>query len=88
MPDMQLQNSNKTAARYRVKEIPSLLSQVQTRNLNQCKRTNHHNSQRARRTDAEPITRILEMRLSALLFLFLEVLLCWLLIAFSLITYG
>ena len=46
----------------------SALPEVQAGNLNQCKTTKYVSYQRARRKDAEPITRRYKMRLSALYF--------------------
>ena len=42
---------------------------MQERKSNQCKESNSNHCKRARRKDAEPITRRFEMRLSALSFL-------------------
>ena len=56
LPLLRKQNKIANTGRYRIKEFSALLPEVQARNLNQCKTTKHYSYQRARRTDAEPIT--------------------------------
>jgi|GEM_PF-1972652 hypothetical protein len=56
MSCLQKQNTNKVTGRYGTAKLPSLLPEMQTGNSNQCETTEYHSYQRARRTDAEPIT--------------------------------
>ena len=57
MSRLQKQNSAKNAGRYRIKKLPAVLPQMQTRNAYKRNPTENHNTQRARRIDAEPINR-------------------------------
>ena len=66
MSHLQKQNLAENAGRYRIKKIPAILPEVQTRNAYKRKTTKNHNTQRARRTDAEPINRAISRDLLAL----------------------
>ena len=69
LPCMQKQNTAQNPRRYRIKKFSVVLSQMQTGNLNSCHTIQYDSYQRARRTDAEPITRSQEAHgLSALFF--------------------
>ena len=57
MPCLRQQNANENTGRNGIKKLPAILSEVQERNANQCKTTEYVSYQRARRTDAEPVTR-------------------------------
>ena len=57
LPYLQKQNLNENMGRYKTKELSAVLSEMQKRPPNLCKTTEDHSYQRARRTDAEPITR-------------------------------
>lgn len=56
MSCLQKQDKAKNTGRYRVEKLPSFLSKMQTGNTNPCKTIKYNCYQRARRTDAEPIT--------------------------------
>ena len=66
MSHLQKQNPAENAGRYRVKKLPAILPEMQTRNTNQRKAIKNYNTQRARRKDAEPINRAISRDLLAL----------------------
>lgn len=66
MSRLQKQNTAENAGRYRAKKLSAVLPEMQARNSNQRKTTENHNTQRARRTDAEPINRAISRDLLAL----------------------
>ena len=66
MSGLQKQNEAENAGRYRVKKLPSILPEMQTRNADKRKTTENQNTQRARRKDAEPIDRAISRDLLAL----------------------
>jgi len=57
MSCLRKQNADKTAAGHGINKFSIVLSQMQTRNFNQCHTIYNICYQRARRKDAEPITR-------------------------------
>ena len=65
MPGVRQQNTPANTVRYRTDKLPSVLSQVQERVIDQCKTANGIGYQRARRFDAEPITQDRILMLSA-----------------------
>ena len=69
MPHLRQQNKGTDTRRYRAKEFPSVLPEVQASHPNQYYTIQNNSYQRARRTDAEPITRSQQAHgLSALFF--------------------
>ena len=68
MPRMSKQNEVKDTERYRTEKLSLVLSEMQTGNPYKCTTNEYIGYQRAGRTDAEPITRRLKKRLSALSF--------------------
>ena len=57
MPRLRQQNAGEDTERYGARKLSAVLSEVQTRNAYQRKTTEYVSYQRARRKDAEPITR-------------------------------
>ena len=49
MPYMQEQNKGKNTGRYRISQLSSVLSKVQTGKPSECKKTEYVNCKRARR---------------------------------------
>ena len=68
MPHMSKQNKVKDTGRYRTEKLSPVLSEMQTGNPYKRTTNEYIRYQRARRTDAEPITRRLKKRLSAFVF--------------------
>ncbi len=62
MSRLQEQNPAENAERYRTKKLPAILSEMQAGNANQRETTEYNNSQRASRTDAEPIVKDLKIQ--------------------------
>ncbi len=63
LPNLQKENPDKDTERYRTSEFPSILSKMQTRNAYSYTTIQYISYQRARRTDAEPITCIFAMQI-------------------------
>ena len=63
------QDPQQNPIRHSFDELSTLLPKVQTRNIDLCQSRKYYSYQRARRTDAEPITRSQQAHgLSALFF--------------------
>ena len=57
MPKLPKQNESEDTGKYRADKLPVILSEVQGANAYQRQTFSYNDYQRARRTDAEPITR-------------------------------